>query len=411
MNLRWKKDDRWRTVTEWFEQPTETITETESEHGRSRSVATGSRSQAYQRLERDGQEDWSREEKVSHLAARFLSVKTGECYINLPDKTYRYEVPFVQRYLPNPDTVLRFMQDLTKSYLPLHEAEIILKEKERAFLERSKGFERGPRPPQKRNRRIYILKGDAEIYALVAKYQFVTAEMAAMDLKRDPSTVRKRFLALYESGYLNRSQRDKLAPFVYFLGEHGAYEAARLGYIPEVRFIKSKSRLIINHDLEITMFHRELEKQFAGHVEKWEQWRGDLKDEVETEQGTASLIPDARFQVGDQSFFLEVVKSYESEYEDGESNIFRKVALYNVYKNQFRRKYGLDDFRVLWVLPTKQRVLGFAREARRQIPVPAFLCNGRRELQDELQRKDLVDAEGFQGEDVLTVEQLIKVLP
>jgi hypothetical protein len=225
---------------------------------------------------------------------------------------------------------------------------------------------------QKRNRRIYILKGDAEIWALVAKLQFVTAEMAAADLKRDPSTVRKRFLALYEAGYLNRSQRDKLAPFVYFLGEHGAYEAARLGYIPEVRFIKSKSRLIINHDLEITMFHRELEKQFLDQVQKWEQWRGDLKDEVETEQGTASLIPDARFQLGNQSFFLEVVKSYESEYEDGESNIFRKVALYNIYKNQFRRKYGMDDFRVLWVLPTKQRVLGLLAKLEDKFPYRRF---------------------------------------
>jgi hypothetical protein len=151
LNRRWKKDDRWRTVTEWFEQPTETITETESEHGRSRSVAVGSRAQAYQRLERDGQEDWSREEKVSQVAARFLALKTGECYINLPDKTYRYEVPFVQTLsLRNRDKFLEFMQDLTKSYIPLHEAEIVLKEKERAFLERSNGFERGPGRPKKK---------------------------------------------------------------------------------------------------------------------------------------------------------------------------------------------------------------------------------------------------------------------
>jgi hypothetical protein len=120
------------------------------------------------------------------------------------------------------------------------------------------------------------------------------------------------------------------------------------------------------------MFHRELEKQFPGQVQKWEQWRGDLKDEVETEDGIASLIPDARFIIGDRSFFLEVVMSYESEYEDGESNIFRKVAFYNAYRDQFRKKYGMEDFRVLWVLPTKQRVLRLLAKLEDSFPYRRF---------------------------------------
>jgi hypothetical protein len=150
LNRRWWKDDKWTLVTDTFEMPAGSVTDTEGDHGRSKAVTQTTRLESSQRFVKNGQEDWSREEKVSHVAARFLSLKTGECYINLPDRTYRYEVPFVRRYLPNPDTVLRFMQDLTKSYIPLHEAEIILKEKERAFLERSNGFERGPGRPKKK---------------------------------------------------------------------------------------------------------------------------------------------------------------------------------------------------------------------------------------------------------------------
>jgi len=166
-----------------------------------------------------------------------------------------------------------------------------------------------------------------------------------------------------------------LAPYVYFLGEKGAEEAARMGYLPEVRFIKSKSRLIINHDLEITLFHLVLEKKLhdAGHLlASWDQWRGDLKDEVETDRGTASLIPDAYFVINEDAFFLEVVKSYESEYEDGESNIVRKVGLYHEYKNRFREKYGAEDFRVLWVLPTKARVLGLLSKLEDSFPYRRF---------------------------------------
>jgi len=230
-------------------------------------------------------------------------------------------------------------------------------------------------PGQKRERRdrhVYSLKADEDIYRHVAKYQFLTAAQMTELTGRDHKTIQKRLQFLFEAGSLNRQQRDKLAPYVYFLAEKGGREAARLGFLPELRFIKGKSRILINHDLEITKFHLALEAAFPGQISKWEQWRGDLKDGVETERGLESLIPDARFVLNDQNFFLEVVKSYESEYEDGESNIFRKVALYNSYKNQFRKKYGGDDFRVLWVLPTKARVLGLLVKLEHEFPYRRF---------------------------------------
>ena len=204
----------------------------------------------------------------------------------------------------------------------------------------------------------------------------MTAELAAVMLKRDESTTRKRFLGLYQAGYLNRTRRDLVAPYVYFLGEKGAQEAARLGYLPEVRFIKAKSRILINHDLEITMFHRALESALSKTslgLTSWEQWRGDLKDEIRTPRETAALIPDARFVIdGTSAFFLEIVKSYESEYEDGISNIVRKIGLYAGYKNQFKKKYGMDDFRVLWVLPTQARVLGLLSKIENDYPFRRF---------------------------------------
>jgi hypothetical protein len=204
---------------------------------------------------------------------------------------------------------------------------------------------------------------------------------------RDHKTIQKRLQFLFEAGYLNRQQRDKLAPYVYFLAEKGGREAARLGFLQEVRFIKTKSRILINHDLEITKFHLTLERAFPDKVSAWEQWRGDLKDGIETVRGLESLIPDARFVLNDQHFFLEVVKSYESEYEDGESNIFRKVALYHSYKHQFQKKYGGEDFRVLWILPTQNRVLNLLGKLEEDFPYRRFYVTDEESYRTNLKGK------------------------
>jgi hypothetical protein len=102
----------------------------------------------------------------------------------------------------------------------------------------------------------------------VADCQFVTVEMVAEDTKRNVIAVRRRMLQLFQAGFLNRARRDKLAPYVYFLSEKGSHEALRYGHLAEARFTKSKSSILVRHDLEITMFHRTLRKKLhdAGHI-------------------------------------------------------------------------------------------------------------------------------------------------
>jgi hypothetical protein len=224
---------------------------------------------------------------------------------------------------------------------------------------------------QKRNRRLYTRSGDFPILSQVAKHQFVTVEMVAEDLQRNIISVRRRMLALYQAGILNRARRDKLAPFVYFLSEKGSAIAVGHGSLFEPRWIKSKSSLLIPHDLEITMFHRALEKGLhnEGHfIGQWEQWRGALRQEVETNKGVESLIPDGQFVIDDRAaFYLEIVKSYESEYENGESNIEHKIFLYNEYWKASR-----EPFHVCFVMPTKPRVAHFLSKIEERFPYRRF---------------------------------------
>jgi len=231
---------------------------------------------------------------------------------------------------------------------------------------------------QKRDRRLYTRKSDADILKAFASYQFLTVELASQVLKRNEIAVRRRLRNLFDGGILNRvtaSGERSLPhlspePFVYFLDEKGGIQAAELGYLPSPRWIESKSRMTISHDLEITKFHLALEKKLHGEgfILDWKQWRGELKDQAE---GSA-FIPDAMAVFNENAFFLEIVKANESEYHNGESNIERKFALYNSYRERFREKYGMDDFRVLWVLPTKERVLRLLAKIEDRFPYRRF---------------------------------------
>ncbi len=153
-NERWCKEIKYRYVTEYHEEPTYTTSESDGElpSGATHSETTtfGSRLVPTQRLERDGQEDYGRDEKIAKLAARFMSLKKGECYVKTPDDVHRYTVPWVEDYLLNPATFLQYKQSLHRNALTPIEADQLLKDEERKFLERSKEYEStGGRPKKK----------------------------------------------------------------------------------------------------------------------------------------------------------------------------------------------------------------------------------------------------------------------
>ncbi len=237
-----------------------------------------------------------------------------------------------------------------------------------------------PAPSERRkDRRIYSLKADEAIYSAFAKYTYLTAEQAVLILGRGLDTVQKRFQVLHEAGHLNRVREDLISPFVYFLDREGAKKACDLGELATPHYISSKSRMIVNHDLEITKFHMALENATmpeksppGGFVAEWRQWRDDLRDKVDTPDGGKAIIPDAFFVLNCSAYFLEIVKSYESEYVGGKSNIEQKLALYLAYKNGFINKYDMPDFRVLWVLPTIKRVQMLLGKVEDEFPVRKF---------------------------------------
>lgn len=160
LNERMHKQTRHRTEVEFVEELTSgtTVTKGTGPGGDSESTSdfSGSHLIPIHKIVEDGFDDYTMEEKISKFAARFLALKISECYIKVPHNVYQYKVPFIRQYLLNPDKVLGFMQEVHKHHIPLHEAEKILEEKERAFLERRTEYQSSPgRPAKKRPARLH----------------------------------------------------------------------------------------------------------------------------------------------------------------------------------------------------------------------------------------------------------------
>jgi hypothetical protein len=232
----------------------------------------------------------------------------------------------------------------------------------------------------RRDRRVYTLKSDREIIRKFADFQYLTNAQMAELTGRKESRMRERLRNLHLAGILNRvtSAAESSVPYispqpyVYFLDVKGGELAYELGYLPAPRGTESKSRLMIGHDLEITKFHISLHNALQGQPYEWKQWRGELKDTIEIDGERQALIPDAYFSFQNQCFFLEIVKSKETEYVNGESNIERKFKTYLAYQESFKEKYGYDDFRVIWVFPTKERVVRILSKLENELPYRKF---------------------------------------
>ena len=166
INERWIKEVRYHTITKHYEEYYETETDSEgnthssgmvgetpsfSDGGsHSHSTVSGTRFVPYYEREETGKDEWNREEKVSKLAERLLSLQRRQCHVKLPDQAFEYTVPWVKEYLLKPDSVLRFEKEVQRTAIPLHEADELLRAEERRFLERGKQYESTRGRPKKK---------------------------------------------------------------------------------------------------------------------------------------------------------------------------------------------------------------------------------------------------------------------
>jgi hypothetical protein len=229
-------------------------------------------------------------------------------------------------------------------------------------------------------------RSDGEILRRLVEYRFLQPEDFQRLTGRNIISLRRRLLQLLRHGYVERFtlplERD--APigsppdgYVYQLKPRGVLKAKEYGFADDdYRYTREKSNLFLQHDVLLTKIHLTLElatRSMPLEIVGWEQRRAVLLDWAEHETGRLSVNPDAFFGLKDRDkpegqnttyFFLEVVRSRESDYRRGESYFMRKMQGFHAYYRQGRHdeRYGIANFRVITVTPTKQRALNLCRK-------------------------------------------------
>lgn len=233
---------------------------------------------------------------------------------------------------------------------------------------------------------FYFKESDAEILKLLVAYRYLQPDDLVKLTGRNIISLRRRLLQLLREEYVERltlpleRERPVGSPpdaFVYRLDARGMRTAKRYGFTGEDdRVTREKSNMFLPHDLMITKIHLTLAQATRDtplELVAWEQRRAVLLDWAGNGRGRLSVNPDALFGLKSREkpegqstsyFFLEIVRARESDYRNGESYFMRKMEAFAAYHREARHteRYGIANFRVITVTPTKQRALNLCRK-------------------------------------------------
>jgi len=242
------------------------------------------------------------------------------------------------------------------------------------------------RAPTRSASGFYFKDTDAELLERLVQYRFLQPGDFEKLTGRNIISLRRRLRQLVQRGFLDRLTlpMEREVPvgsppdaFVYQLTPRGVRKAKENGFADEDdRATREKSNLLLPHDLLITRFHLTLELATRGtslELIAWEQRRSVLLDSADNGIGRMSVNPDALFGVKDSDkpegqnttyFFLEMVRSRESEYERQQSYFMRKMEAFLAYHRQGKHtaRYGISNFRVVTVTPTRKRAENLCRK-------------------------------------------------
>lgn len=240
--------------------------------------------------------------------------------------------------------------------------------------------------PEKPRSGFYFKPSDAELLRRLVEYRFLQPGDFQRLTGRNIISLRRRLRQLVEQEYIERLmlpvERD--APigsppdaYVYQLKPRGILKAKEYGFADDdYRYTREKSNLFLQHDVLLTKFHLTLElaaRNAPLELTAWEQRRAVLLDSADHGSERLPVNPDALFGLKDREkpdgqntayFFLEIVRSRESEYSRGESNFLRKMRAFAAYyaNGAHTERYGMQNFRVITVTPTQQRAINLCEK-------------------------------------------------
>jgi hypothetical protein len=217
-----------------------------------------------------------------------------------------------------------------------------------------------------------------EALALLAEYHYLTTpdfyRLLGKSGAHEQRGIRRMLMLLSRAQLVERSRHAIDDPADPFLRYQYCYRLSRTGQtaIGKGHAAIEKSPASLAHELEITAFHIALNAGVPKtHRVYWLQT--DLKRTVN---------PDALFAVTDTTrpaetstfyYFLEVERSRQGHYRHGESGLLTKLRRYADYRRSelCRSEWRhFADFRVIVVLPTRERQVNLLQTLRTTLSSP-----------------------------------------
>jgi hypothetical protein len=216
----------------------------------------------------------------------------------------------------------------------------------------------------------YLPAKRAEFLQLFLNTPHITTQQAYVLLDAQTATQQRatrRFLTLmHAAGYLLRellvTKHTSPLPhfqYSYRLSKYGAKEV-------HGSFSAEKSPGSLGHDSEITAFHIAL-RNYPGKV--W--WKQDDLKRTVNPDAVFGLAKDATAPAS--YFFLEIERSRQGHYRDGDSGLVAKLRRYEAYRRSpdCRREYKhFDDYRVIVVVANAARQRNLLQKLAGILPSP-----------------------------------------
>ena len=237
---------------------------------------------------------------------------------------------------------------------------------------------------------LLLTERDLAIFDALECYRFLTSDLICRLIQGSPDKIRRRLQLLFHDGYVDRPdvqiklyQPTTNDPFIYALGGKGvkalrAYDGAHIGIRGITNRNKTAKRPYIQHSLAIAEVITAFEccagddfipqSQLMPHTDnsRTPHWRVMLDTENASGQREGlGVVPDNAFGLSGKDgktryFFLEADNGTMPVTRTGprQTSLLQKVRAYLASNDERipQQLLGIPAFRVLFVLPSKQRL-------------------------------------------------------
>jgi len=238
-----------------------------------------------------------------------------------------------------------------------------------------------------RSPKVEVQSRDIDILKLIYQYRFLNSDhIRALMIGHNKKAITQRLTKLFRAGYLDRPleqvrfyykyEQQGSSPIIYALGQRGAQVLSERGYqlinsLDWSRKNKEIRERNLFHDLGVAGFgvilRIAIEKMANINLLFWYQDRQDrekIKDKLIINSKVQTIIPDAVFRIqypeGRPLFFLE---HYREILTNNKRYLEGKLLRYHYYYTQKKQKgkYQANHFRVITLVPTKDRIKNLTR--------------------------------------------------